>query len=138
MRILMPIFFAATFFFSTQLFAQDTLIFKSNLGAGLITNRVGKSLNFRYLIKSSAEIPDAKRFFRKARFNNVVATLFAFPGGFILGYPLGLSLSGQKLNTDLLMIGGGLILVSVPFNILRNKNMRRGVDAYNRGVYRGE
>ncbi len=134
----MPIFFAATFFFSTQLFAQDTLIFKSNLGAGLITNRVGKSLNFRYLIKSSAEIPDAKRFFRKARFNNVVATLFAFPGGFILGYPLGLSLSGQKLNTDLLMIGGGLILVSVPFNILRNKNMRRGVDAYNRGVYRGE
>ena len=125
MRILMPIFFAATFFFSTQLFAQDTLIFKSNLGAGLITNRVGKSLNFRYLIKSSAEIPDAKRFFRKARFNNVVATLFAFPGGFILGYPLGLSLSGQKLNTDLLMIGGSLILVSVPFNIMRNKNMRR-------------
>ena len=125
MRILMPIFFAATFFFSTQLFAQDTLIFKSNLGAGLITNSVGKSLNFRYLINSSAEIPDAKRFFRKARFNNVVATLFAFPGGFILGYPLGLSLSGQKLNTDLLMIGGGLILVSVPFNIMRNKNMRR-------------
>ncbi len=91
------------------------------MGAGLITNRVGKSLNFRYLINSSAEIPDAKRFFRKARFNNVVATLFAFPGGFILGYPLGLSLSGQKLNTDLLMIGGSLILVSVPFNILRNK-----------------
>jgi hypothetical protein len=138
MRILMPLFFAATLFLSTQLLAQDTLIFKSNLGAGLITNREGKSLNFRYLIKSSADIPEAKRYFRKARFNNVVATVFAFPGGFIVGYPLGLSLSGQKLNTDLLMIGGGLILVSVPFNIWRNKNMRRGVDAYNRGVYRGE
>jgi hypothetical protein len=138
MKILMSLFFVATLIFSTQLLAQDTLIFKSNLGAGLITNRDGKSLNFRYLIKSSAEIPDAKRYFRKARFNNVVATLFAFPGGFIVGYPLGLSLSGQKLNTDLLMIGGGLILVSVPFNVIRNKNMRRGVDAYNRGVYRGE
>jgi hypothetical protein len=108
------------------------------LGAGLITNRVGKSLNLRYLIKSSSEIPDAKRYFRKARFNNVVATLFAFPGGFIVGYPLGLSLSGQELNTDLMMIGGGLILVSVPFNIMRNKNMLRGVAAYNHGVYRGE
>jgi hypothetical protein len=138
MKVIKPLIFVFAFVISTQLFAQDTLIFKSNLGAGLITNREGKSLNFRYLIKSSAEIPDAKRYFRKARFNNVVATLFAFPGGFIVGYPLGLSLSGQKLNTDLLMIGGGLILVSVPFNIWRNKNMRRGVDAYNRGVYRGE
>ena len=138
MKVIKPLIFVFAFVISTQLFAQDTLIFKSNLGAGLITNREGKSLNFRYLIKSSAEIPDAKRYFRKARFNNVVATIFAFPGGFIVGYPLGLSLSGQKLNTDLLMIGGGLILVSVPFNIWRNKNMRRGVDAYNRGVYRGE
>jgi hypothetical protein len=138
MKILISLFFVATLIFSTQLLAQDTLIFKSNLGAGLITNRDGKSLNFLYLIKSSADIPEAKKYFRKARFNNVVATLFAFPGGFIVGYPLGLSLSGQKLNTDLLMIGGGLILVSVPFNILRNKNMRRGVDAYNLGVYRGE
>jgi hypothetical protein len=138
MKILISLFFVATLIFSTQLLAQDTLIFKSNLGAGLITNRDGKSLNFLYLIKSSADIPEAKKYFRKARFNNVVATLFAFPGGFIVGYPLGLSLSGQKLNTDLLMIGGGLILVSVPFNILRNKNMRRGVDEYNLGVYRGE
>jgi hypothetical protein len=138
MKVIKPLIFVFAFVISTQLFAQDTLIFKSNLGAGLITNREGKSLNFRYLIKSSAEIPDAKRYFRKARFNNVVATLFAFPGAVVALYPLGVSLSGKEINTDLLMIGGGLILVSVPFNVWRNKNMRRGVDAYNRGVYRGE
>lgn len=138
MKLVKPLFFVLVLALSTQLLAQDTLIFKSNLGAGLITSREGKSLNFRYLIKSSADIPEAKRYFKKARFNNVVATIFALPGGFIVGYPVGMSLSGQKLNTDLLMIGGGLILVSVPFNVWRNKNMRRGVDAYNRGVYRGE
>ena len=138
MKLLKPLFFVLVLALSTQLFAQDTLIFKSNLGAGLITNREGKSLNFRYLIKSSADIPEAKRYFRRARFNNVVATIFALPGGFIVGYPVGMSLSGQKLNTDLLMIGGGLIVVGLPFNIMRNRNMRRGVDAYNRGVYRGE
>jgi hypothetical protein len=138
MKLIKPLFFVLALALSIQLFAQDTLIFKSNLGAGLITNREGKSLNFRYLIKSSADIPEAKRYFKKARLNNVVSTIFAFPGGFMVGYPLGLSLSGQKLNTDLLMIGGGLILVSVPFNVWRNKNMRKGVDSYNRGVYRGE
>jgi len=138
MKLIKPLFFVLALALSIQLFAQDTLIFKSNLGAGLITNREGKSLNFRYLIKSSADIPEAKRYFKKARLNNVVSTIFAFPGGFMVGYPLGLSLSGQKLNTDLLIIGGGLILVSVPFNVWRNKNMRKGVDSYNRGVYRGE
>jgi hypothetical protein len=125
MKLIKPLFFVLALALSTQLFAQDTLVFKSNLGAGLITNREGKSLNFRYLIKSSADIPEAKRYFKKARLNNVVSTIFAFPGGFMVGYPLGLSLSGQKLNTDLLMIGGGLIWVSVPFNVWRNKNMRK-------------
>ncbi|MBP9187077.1 MAG: hypothetical protein KBE91_10490 [Bacteroidia bacterium] len=138
MKLFMPLFCAVALFFSTTAVAQDTLIFKSNLGAGLIVDRVGNKLNFKYLIKSSQDIPSAKRYFRKARFNNVIATIFFLPGAAIASYPLGVSLSGAKINTDLLMLGGGLILVSVPFHIFRNKNMRRGVEAYNREVYRGE
>lgn len=138
MKTLMPLFCAVAIFLSTTLVAQDTLIFKSNLGAGLIVDRAGNKLNFKYLIKSSQDIPSAKRYFRKARFNNVIATIFFLPGVVVASYPLGVSLSGAKLDTDLLMLGGGLIVVSVPFHIFRNKNMRRGVEAYNREVYRGE
>lgn len=107
MKVIKPLFFVLAIALSTQVFAQDTLIFKSNLGSGLITNREGKSLNFSYLINLSADIPEAKKYFKKAHLNNVVATIFGFPGGFTLGYPIGMSLSGQKLNTNLLMIGGG-------------------------------
>ena len=60
MKFITPLIFVLTFVISYSVVAQDTLIFKSNLGAGLFVDRAGKKLKFKYLIKSSQDIPAAK------------------------------------------------------------------------------
>ena len=113
-------------------FAQDTLIVTTQLGSYKIENRNLERLKLGYVIKSSKDVPEALKYFRRARWLQAGGMLFGVPGGFILGYQIGYYVSTQKLlEKEVLLTGLGLYTVSHTFSLLRNRAIKKGAIAYN-------
>ncbi len=67
--------------------------------------------------------------------NSSASMVFAYAGGFCIGYPVGQMLGGGKPEWSLLAIGSGLILVAaLPFAVAANQNSRLAVRLYNAKV----
>ena len=64
--------------------------------------------------------------FVAAKNNELLATVSGIPGGFLVGYEIGRVLNDEKLNTERLIIGGGLLLLSTIFQI---KSLQQYKDA---------
>jgi hypothetical protein len=94
----------------------------------------GKRLSVRQLIKITQSNSEAHKKMTVARANSDVASILGFAGGFLIGYPLGASLTGREANWTLAGIGAGLALVSIPFNSGYRKHAYEAVDLYNQGL----
>jgi hypothetical protein len=60
-----------------------------------------------------------------------VAKVLGFAAGFAIGYPVGVKLSGGVPNWKLAIVGAGLFVVSIPFNLASLKHFKRAVKQYN-------
>ncbi len=90
---------------------------------------------------------EAKEYFKKARTNNTVAQIFAYTGGFGLGYGLATLISGKENTISangttytkeaksggwaFLAAGVGLIGVGIPFALAVKKNMDKAIQMEN-------
>jgi ABC-type uncharacterized transport system permease subunit len=54
-----------------------------------------------------------------------------FAAGFLVGYPIGTVLTGKTPNWNLLKVGIGLMVVSIPFNRAANKHISKSIRLYN-------
>ncbi|MBN2662170.1 MAG: hypothetical protein JXR68_00855 [Bacteroidales bacterium] len=75
---------------------------------------------------------DAKKEMNKAEFIWLSSYLFSYTGGYIVGYILGGALFGADINYELLAIGGGLVLVSIPLNLAISKHTLLAVQIFNK------
>ena len=90
---------------------------------------------------------EAKDYFKKARTNNTAATIFAYTGGFGLGFGLATLISGKE-NTihangttytkeakkggwGFLLGGVGLIGIGIPFALAADKNAKKAIELEN-------
>jgi hypothetical protein len=116
--------------------AQDTLIVKTLLGTYRIFGRDGKQLKLGYVLKSAKDVPQARKYFKRARWYQAGTYVVGEPAGLLLGYEVGYYAgAGKWQNKELLnysLIGVG---VSHIIAILRNRAIRKGVKAYNQYMY---
>ncbi|GGG44767.1 hypothetical protein [Epilithonimonas arachidiradicis] len=87
--------------------------------------------------------PDARDYFKKARTNKTVGEIFAYTGGFTLGFGIGRLLAGgnktayvngvkqtwkaESKGWGLVAAGAGLIGIGIPFALAADKNAKKAV-----------
>ncbi len=76
---------------------------------------------------------EAMVYINKAKTNYGAAMVFNFAGGFCIGWPLGTALGGGDPEWAMAAIGGGLLLLGIPFVKATNTNAIKAVDIYNSG-----
>lgn len=72
--------------------------------------------------------------------NHTVSTVFGYAGGFLVGWPLGGSLASGEWKdgyTTMLLVGGGLVIVSIIFDSIANNKLEEAVNAHNNNLLSG-
>lgn len=101
---------------------------------GLVFSNNGYRLSkgeVKNLLKTNTEAYERFRGVDKTR---AITSVMAGTGGFIVGYSLGMHISGKEPNWNLAGVGAGLCLLTVPFTIKYNKEVKAAVKLYNEGL----
>ena len=94
----------------------------------------GQKMTYNELFKIVSLIPETKTYREKAIINNVSASILTLTGGALFCFPIGILIAGGELKMGPLLVGGGLILASIPFARATKENMIKAVRIYNRGL----
>ncbi len=101
---------------------------------GYIFSKEGKRLNMKNLMTTIQDNKEAYTLVKSARSKNTLAMILGGVGGFSVGYSLGRSLRGEKVNWALLGIGAGALGVGIPISISANKKIKQAVELYNKSL----
>ena len=71
---------------------------------------------------------------KAAQSTNAIGMVFAYAGGFLVGWPLGTALGGGEPNWAAAGAGVALIAVTIGVNKSYNIKAKRAVDTYNNGL----
>lgn len=91
----------------------------------------GNKMTMGKLVKVMESNSDALKFMKKAKSNNVLASILGGAGGALIGFPIGTAIGGGKANWTLVGIGAGLVAISIPISSGVNKNAKKAVELYN-------
>jgi hypothetical protein len=94
----------------------------------------GKPYKPNQLLTVLKSNPNAYNEMKKANANSAGAFIFAYTGGFMIGYPLGQALAGAKPNWALAGIGAGLVLIAIPFSTTSRTHAANAISIYNSGL----
>jgi len=110
----------------------DSITVKNRLGPVFQQN--GKNLTPTKILTITKSNQEAYSEMKIANKNYLASMVFQFPGGFLIGYPVGAALAGGDPNWTLAAIGAGLVVVSIPFISAYNKHAKNAVYIYNKGL----
>jgi len=71
---------------------------------------------------------------KNAKPNHGISVLLGAIGGGLIGGAIGSSLDGSPLNWNLLITGGGITLLGIPFSVTYIKQAKNAVEIYNNGL----
>lgn len=91
----------------------------------------GKILNTNQVLDLMKDNPEALAAMKRAKSNASVASVFAYIGGFCIGYPIGQAIGGAKPAWAMAGIGAGFILIALPINGSAKENSVMAVRLYN-------
>ncbi len=95
----------------------------------------GKYLTPSQIRKTIKDNPEAYKVMGYAGGYKMFSDVFSCAGGFLIGYPIGTHLYGkEKPKWELAAIGGGLVLIAIPFAIGYSKRVNKAVRIYNEGI----
>lgn len=95
----------------------------------------GKYLTPNKIRKTIRVNPEADKVMGYAYGYKMFSDVFSMAGGFLIGYPIGTHLVGrEKPNWELAALGGGLVLIAIPFAIGYSKRVDKAVRIYNDGL----
>ena len=127
---------AVIFLCFIQLSAQsqtDSIVVKKILGGiGFFQN--GKSLTPRKMLNLMEDQPEAQAEMRIAKKNYIIDLLTGGPGGFCLGWSLGMILASKTPNNAILATGVVLTGISIPFKMAYESHARKASSIYNKGI----
>ncbi|KFF73925.1 hypothetical protein HX13_15335 [Chryseobacterium sp. P1-3] len=124
-------------------FSQDTL---KSVNNKVIFQEIYKKpfekAGKQYKLKDYRQVitkEEALAYVRRARTNKTIGEVFAFSGGFCMGYGLFQALAGSKYPGDnnksrgwtMVGIGAGIVGIGLPFALSVNKNLIKAVDIEN-------
>ena len=90
-----------------------------------------KPISVKQMSEAMNNNPEASAYMKKAKTNYGASMVFNFAGGFLIGWPIGTALGGGEPEWGMAAIGGGLILLGIPFAKATNTNAIKAVDIYN-------
>ncbi|NVK85826.1 MAG: hypothetical protein HWE21_15985 [Cytophagia bacterium] len=105
------------------------------LQKGRIENS-GNTISLKQAHDLMTNYPDAQAYMKKARTNSTMAQIFAFSGGYLIGYPIGQSIAGGEANWTLAGIGVGVALIAIPFVSAFKENATLAINLYNESDYK--
>jgi hypothetical protein len=94
----------------------------------------GVEMNFKQTLEVMKAVPEAYVLMKKAKNNNAVATALGFITGFSIGVPLGQALSGGEPEWGIAAVGGGALVIAIPFMIRTKKLSKLSVRKYNQEI----
>ena len=94
----------------------------------------GQRMNMKQLVNKMK--PDILAYdqIRSAKSSYNLAMVFSYAGGFMIGWPLGTSITGGDAEWALAGIGAGLIAITIQIGRSFNKKARQAVNTYNEGL----
>lgn len=110
--------------------ATDSILIKKVFG-GYQFYQGNQRLNMKQLVNTMKPNEQAYKIIKTAQSTNAIATVLGFTGGFMVGWPIGTSLSGGDPNWTMAAIGAGLIVVALPLSQKFNKQAKQAVNTYN-------
>lgn len=124
MKFVRLIVFATLYFgINFMAFSQeiDTIRVYSNVW-GVKFVRADTLLRPNQVLESMELNSPAYRLMKSAKNNYVFSQILANTGGFLIGWPIGVAISGGDANWNMAGIGAGLLAISIPISInFRNK-----------------
>ncbi len=91
----------------------------------------GNRMTMGKLIKVMESNSEALKFMKRAKSNNVLASILGGTGGALIGFPIGAAIGGGDVNWTLAGIGAGLVAIGIPISSGANKNAQKAVELYN-------
>jgi len=103
----------------------------------VLLSTVFKQKNVKLKLRDMQHImsvcPDASTKIKKARTNSIIAGVFGFIGGVLIGWPVGEAIAGvEKPKWYLAGIGGGIIIATIPFSMDGVKSTKAAVKSFNK------
>jgi hypothetical protein len=94
----------------------------------------GLTLNSAQLGMILKDNSEAYSVFKKSRTSYVFAMIFAYPGGFLIGWPIGTAIGGGDPNWALAGVGAGLAALAMGLAINSDKQLKHSVEIYNSSI----
>ena len=113
-------------------YANDSIKVKKDLGK--VYTFQGKKLKPKEMLVIMKPNPAAFREMNRAKTNYDVGSVFAFAGGFLVGWSIGSLITTGEVDWRVAGAGAGFIGISVPFSIGQSKHTKKAVKIYNEGV----
>jgi hypothetical protein len=136
--------FIATILCNTS-FAQD--IAPTSTIAGTDTIRIKRSfwgagyyykskepLTLSRVWKLTKTTDSGRHFVYKAKVENIIGNALGFAGGIIVGWQMSKYFYSVEPDWTIVGLGGGLVALSLPFNIASFANTRKSVQYYNKHI----
>jgi hypothetical protein len=124
------------FLFSTASMAQESsneiIIQKNFFGIKYFQN--DRRLTPGEMSKIMEPNAEAYKLVKSGRALGTVSSILSSMGGFLIGYPIGASINGQETNWTMAAVGGGIIVGSIPLQLVSNNKMKKAVATYNKGA----
>jgi outer membrane lipoprotein SlyB len=91
----------------------------------------GRRITMGNLVKAMESNSEALNFMKKAKSNNIIASILGGAGGALIGFPIGTAIGGGDANWTLAGIGAGLVAIGIPISSSANKNGKKAIKLYN-------
>lgn len=128
--------FVVTLICSFKIYAQSNeysiQVKKEAIGTSFLQDE--KKLSPRQLLEITRYNPLAYEEMKRAKSNYSAATVMGAIGGFLVGWPLGTAIAGEKPNWTMAGIGACFVGVSIPLAVLYTKQAKNAVDMHNQKV----
>ncbi len=94
----------------------------------------GKRVRMAEVIQITKVNQEANDLVRKARTNQIMSSVMAYPGSFAIGWGLGGALAGAPIEWGWVGAGVGLVGVGILFQSAYSKNAQLSTEIYNAGM----
>lgn len=91
----------------------------------------GNQMTMRDLARTVESNQQAFDLMKKAQSTSALASVIAYTGGALIGWPIGTAIGGGDPNWALAGIGAGLVVIGLPISSGANKNAKQAVELYN-------
>ena len=125
------VLFMSFLFFSATGQNQTDSIHVVKVFSGIRYEQSGRILKFQDLEFIMNHDKAAYNYLKKSKSLYVFSSIISGCGGGLIGYPIGYGISTGYYNLSLIVVGCGLVIVSIPISIACDNKIRTAVDTYN-------